>query len=99
MNLMGMRQPTIHGSEVLYIMMGVFLFLVHIRAISDVMGPKGPLNPMNLHSSMNSILNVLSASIATVYIQIIAFIIFIFASNVLFERIEIYNMPGFAFAF
>ena len=99
MNLMGMRQPTIRGSEVLYIMTGVFLFLVHIRAISAVMGTKGPLNPMNLHSSMNSILNVLSASIATVYIQIIAFIILMFASNVLFERIEIYNMRGFAFAF
>lgn len=97
--VMGMRQPAIRGNEILYIMTGVFLFLVHIRAIGAVMGTKGPLNPMNLHRSMNSVLNILSASLAAVYIQIIAFIILMFASNVLVERVTVYDPKGFAFAF
>lgn len=99
MNVMGMRQAAIRGSEVLYIMTGVFLFLVHIRAVGAVMGTKGPLNPMNLHSSMNTLLNILSATIATLYTQILAFIIMMFAANVLFERMEIHDPKRFAFAF
>ena len=99
MNIMGMRQAAIRGSEVLYIMTGVFLFLVHIRAVAAVIGTKGPLNPMNLHSSMNTLLNILAATLATLYTQILAFAIMIFAANVLFERIIIYDAKRFAFAF
>ena len=94
-----MRPSAIHGSKILYVMTGVFLFLVHIRAVGAVMGTKGPLNPMNLHSSMNSVLNILSATIAALYIQILAFFILMFASNVLVERITIHEPRNFAFAF
>jgi len=99
MKIMGNRQSPIRGNEVVYILTGVFLFLIHIRAIGAVMGTKGPLNPMNLHTSVNSILTILSASIATIYTQTLAFFIILFATNVLYERVEIYNPKGFAFAF
>jgi len=97
--IMGNHRSPIRGNEVVYILTGVFLFMVHIRAISAVMATKGPLNPMNLHTSVNSLLTILSASIATIYTQILAFFVVLFATNVFLERVEIFNPKGFAFAF
>lgn len=97
--ILGMRESAIRGSEILYVMTGVFLFLVHNKAAGAVIGTKGALNQMNLHRNVNEILNILSAAIAALYIQFLAIVILLFFSHVLLEPIEFYRPRGVLFAF
>ena len=78
MRVLGMREMAIRGNEILFIMSGVFLFLVHTKAIAAVMQTKGPLNKMNLHTHVTSILNILANALAGVYIQVISFFIILY---------------------
>lgn len=99
MQIMGMRQLAVRGNEILFVMSGVFLFLVHVKAIGAVMKTKGPLNQMNLHTHVTSILNILAAALAAVYVQILAFFIILFLTHVLLEPVEIYYPAGVALSF
>ena len=45
----GMRQSAIRGDFLLYVMSGVFVFMVHVKAIGAVGGAEGPTSPMMQH--------------------------------------------------
>lgn len=70
--LMGARRAALRGDFVLYLMTGITLFLVHLRAFGAVRGAKGPIDPMMLHTPMNTAVSIMSAALSTLYIQFLS---------------------------
>ncbi|GAB5438675.1 ABC transporter permease [Falsiruegeria mediterranea] len=96
-SLLGLRGTAIRGDFLLYIMSGVFLFMVHIKSVGAIMGAEGPNSPMMKHAPMNTIISLLASAIGALYTQLLTLFIILFGYHVAFKPVYIDN-PGGAFA-
>lgn len=87
--LLGLRGSAIRGDFLLYVMSGVFLFLVHTKTVSAVVGAEGPSSPMMQHAPMNTMVAILSAAIGALYIQVLSLFIILFVYHVAFTPLHI----------
>ncbi|WP_164661458.1 ABC transporter permease [Tropicibacter sp. Alg240-R139] len=94
--MLGLRGGAIRGDFLLYIMSGVFLFMVHIKAVGAVMGAEGPNSAMMKHAPMNTIIALLAAAIGSLYTQMLTLFIILFGYHVAVTPIFI-DDPGGAF--
>nr|WP_174825453.1 MULTISPECIES: ABC transporter permease [unclassified Ruegeria] len=86
----------IRGEFLLYILSGVFPFMIHIQSIGAISGVGAANNPMTLHSPMNVMVLILSAAFSTLYKQVMAMFVLLFIYSVAVAPLEIEN-PGGAF--
>lgn len=93
-NFLGLRQTTIRGDYILYIMSGIFLYMVHSKAMSDVVRADGPTSPMMKHSPMNTIVSIASAALGSLYIQILSAAVILFFYHAIFNPITIDQPVG-----
>lgn len=96
---LGIRGAAIRGNFVLYIMSGVFLFMTHIKALNAVVAAEGPASPIMKHAPMNTAISILAAALSSLYIQVLSAGIILLGVDVLWERIDIYDLRGFALMF
>lgn len=94
--VMGMRSSAIRGDFLMFLMSGIFLFMVHIKAVSAITDAEGPNSPMMKHAPMNTIIAIASAAIASLYTQFLTILIILFGYHAAFDKVEIAN-PGGAF--
>ncbi|MFK7745065.1 MAG: ABC transporter permease [Roseobacter sp.] len=94
--VLGLRGAAIRGDFLLYIMSGIFLFLLHTKTLSAVVGSEGPASPMMQHAPMNTIISIASAAIGALYIQVLSMFIILFIYHVAFTPITI-EQPFAAF--
>jgi ABC-type polysaccharide/polyol phosphate export permease len=73
--LLGMRGLAIRGDYLLYLFSGIYLFLVHTKAMSAVVGSEGPASPMMQHAPMNTAVAILSAALGALYLQLLALVV------------------------
>ncbi|PIE12128.1 MAG: ABC transporter permease [Rhodobacterales bacterium] len=71
-NVMGMRKSAVRGDYMLYLMSGVFCFMVHVKAVSAVQKADGPTSPMVLHAPMNTMISIISVALTDLYRQVVA---------------------------
>lgn len=95
--LLGLRGSAIRGDFLLYIMSGVFLFMVHIKSVGAVSGAEGAGSAMMKHAPMNTIIALLAAAIGSLYTQMLTLFIILFGYHVAVTPIYI-DDPGGAFA-
>ena len=94
--LLGMRSAAIRGDFLLYIMSGIFLFLVHTKTVGAVAGAEGPSSPMMQHAPMNTMVAILSAAIGALYIQVLTLLLILFGYHVAFTPVHIEEpIPAF----
>ncbi|MEX0304861.1 MAG: ABC transporter permease [Leisingera sp.] len=94
--VLGLRGAAIRGDFLLYVMSGVFLFLVHTKTVSAVAGAEGPSSPMMQHAPMNTMVAILSAAIGALYIQVLSLFIILFVYHVAFTPLHIEEpIPAF----
>jgi len=94
--VLGLRGAAIRGDFLLYVMSGVFLFLVHTKTVSAVAGAEGPSSPMMQHAPMNTMVAILSAAIGALYIQVLSLFIILFVYHVAFTPLHIEQpIPAF----
>ncbi|NIZ12197.1 ABC transporter permease [Phaeobacter sp. HF9A] len=94
--VLGMRSASIRGDFLLYMMSGVFLFMVHTKTLGAVVGAEGPSSPMMQHAPMNTTIAILSAAIGALYVQVLSMLIILFAYHVAFKPIHIEEpIPAF----
>ena len=96
MTLMGSRVAKIRGDLVLYLLTGVFLFMTHVKAVSEVSSVNTGNNPMMLHSPMNMMVALLAAAFSALYTQIFSILVILFTYSVAYAPPEVQN-PGGAF--
>jgi ABC-type polysaccharide/polyol phosphate export permease len=92
--LLGLGGMRIRGDFFLYIMSGVFLFMVHTKTVGAVAGAEGPTSPMMKHAPMNTIVSIGAAALSTLYMQVLAGGITIYAYHVAVTPITIDNPVG-----
>jgi len=73
--ILGMRGLAIRGDYLLYLFSGIYLFLVHTKAMSAVVGSEGPASPMMQHAPMNTAVAILSAALGALYLQLLAVVV------------------------
>jgi len=77
---LGMRGAAIRGDFLLYIMLGIFLFMCHTKAVSAVVGSEGPASAMMQHAQMNTVISITAAAVSSLYLQLLSlfFVLFIY---------------------
>ncbi|MBE1284508.1 MAG: ABC transporter permease [Rhodobacteraceae bacterium] len=93
-HLLQLRGAAIRGDFLLYVLSGIFLYLLHIKAIGAVAGAEGLNSPMMLHSRMNSFIMILSAALGVLYIKALTLVVILFGYHVIFTPVYIYDPIG-----
>jgi len=89
--VLGMRGAALRGDFLLYIMSGIFMFLVHIKALGAVVGSEGPASPMMKHAPMTTAIAICSAALGALYTQVLSLAIVLFGYHVVATPVVIYD--------
>lgn len=92
--VMRVRPSGIRGDFLLFIMSGVFLFMVHIKSIGAVFGAEGPSSAMMKHAPMNTIVAIASKALSALYLQVLSMTVLLFFYHALVNRLSIYDPAG-----
>lgn len=79
----GARGSAIRGDYILFLMSGIFMFMVHVKTLSAVMKADGPTSAMMKHAPMNTLIAIGAAAVGTLYIQIFAAAIILYIYHAL----------------
>lgn len=91
---LGSLSGGIRGDPMLYVMTGIFIFMVHVKAVSAVVQAEGPTSPMMNHAPMNTNVAIGSAALGELYIQIISMVAVLFLYNAIWQPIEVMDPLG-----
>ena len=87
--ILGLRGAAIRGDFLLYIMSGIFLFLVHTKALAAVVSSEGPASPIMKHAPMTTAISIFAAAIGSLYLQLLSLFIVLFIYHVAFTPVVI----------
>jgi len=71
------RGAAIRGSQIMFLLTGIVLFLTHIKAINSVRGASKATSAIMMHAPMTVILSILSKAFAGLYLQFVAVLIIV----------------------
>lgn len=91
---LGTRGSAIRGDFLLYIMSGIFLFMVHTKAVAAVVKSEGPTSSMLQHAPLNTFVTITSSAIGSLYIQLLSLFTVLFFYHVLFTPVVIDDPVG-----
>lgn len=94
MYLLGGRNIGLRGDYLLYLMSGVFLYMMHTKTMGAVFKSEGPASPMMLHAPMNTFVAICSAAIGALYLQMLSLIVILYVYHVAFQPITIEDPAG-----
>jgi ABC-type polysaccharide/polyol phosphate export permease len=89
--VIGARTMAIRGDFMLYLLTGIFMYLVHIQALQAVMASENSTSPMMQHAPMNTLVAILSSAISVLYVKTISLLVILFTMHTLIQPIEIYD--------
>ena len=84
----------VRGDFLLYVMSGIFVFMVHIKTMAAVAGAEGPTSPIMQHLPMTPTVSFLSAALSTLYTQITSVAAILLAYHLLWVPLEIHQPVG-----
>ncbi len=93
-SVLGLRGAAIRGDFLLYIMSGVFLFFVHIKAIGAVFGSEGPASPIMQHLPMTTAISIASAALSALYVQVLTVIVILTVYELGWGNVTIHDPAG-----
>ena len=71
-SVLGIRGSAIRGDFILYLLSGIYLLMVHTKAMGAVVKAEGPTSPMMHHAPLNTTVTMLASAIASLYLQILS---------------------------
>jgi len=84
----------IRGDPMLYVMTGIFLFMVHVKSVGAVVQAEGPTSPMMNHAPMNTIVAIGAAALGELYIQILSMSVVLFLYHAIWIPLVIHDVLG-----
>jgi ABC-type polysaccharide/polyol phosphate export permease len=96
-SVLGMRGSAIRGDFVIYIMTGIFLFMVHTKTVSAVAAAEGPASAMMKHAPMTTMIALAAAALGALYIQVLSLILIMSVYHLAFNPVVIYDPSGVMF--
>ncbi len=95
-SVLNMRGAAVRGDFLLYVMSGIFLFIIHTKAVGAVAGAEGPSSAMMQHAPMNTMVAILSAALGSLYIQVLSLFIILLVYHVAVTPLHIEEpIPAF----
>ncbi|NCO87390.1 MAG: ABC transporter permease [Rhodobacterales bacterium] len=91
---LGIRGAALRGDFLLYIMSGIFPFLVHTKAMAAVVGSEGPASPMMQHAPLNTLITIAAAALGSLYIQVLSLFVLLFFYHAIVTPVVIDNPAG-----
>ena len=88
-SLLGARGAAIRGDFMLYLMSGIFLFLLHTKTVGAVVQAEGPTSTMMQHAPLNTMITISAAALGTLYLQLLTLFVILFFYHVLVTPITI----------
>jgi len=92
--VLGMRGSAIRGDFMVYIMTGIFLYMVHTRTVTSILGSEGPASAMMKHAPMTTAIAIASAALSSLYIQVLSMGIVLYFYHVIWGPIHIADPAG-----
>lgn len=92
--IMGVRQSPIRGDFILYLLSGIFMFMVHTQASGAVAGSHSVSGGLIKHEPLNPAILIASAALAVLYRQTISCIAILWLYHVLAAPIRFDFWPG-----
>ncbi len=92
--MLGLRGAAIRGDFVIYIMTGIFLFMVHTKTLAAVVGAEGPASAMMQHAPMTTMIALAAAALGSLYIQMLSLVMIMSVYHLAFNPVVIYNWSG-----
>ncbi|MDJ0995088.1 MAG: ABC transporter permease [Dinoroseobacter sp.] len=92
--VMGIAGAGIRGDFLMYILSGVFLFLVFNKTMTAVFMSEGPASPMMKHANMNTMIAICAAAVSTFYIQLLSIVVILLFYHIGWNQVEIDNLNG-----
>lgn len=93
-DFMGMRALAIRGDFLLYVMSGIFVFMVNVKAMGAVAGSEGPTSPMMQHLPMNTTISIWSSALSSLYTQVIGLLVILGGYHLLWKPLVIDDPIG-----
>lgn len=92
--IMGVRHSPIRGDFTLYLLSGIFLFMVHVQATGAVSGSHSVTGGLIKHEPLSPAILIASAALAVLYRQTIASIAILWLYHVMVAPIPVEFWPG-----
>lgn len=92
--LVGIRGSAIRGDFLLYIMSGVFLFMVHTKAMAAVARAEGPASAMMQHAPLSPIVSIAAAALGSLYLQLLSLFTLLFIYHAVWTPVVIDDPAG-----
>jgi hypothetical protein len=89
--VIGARTMAIRGDFMLYLLTGIYMYLVHIQALQAVLASENSTSPMMQHAPMNTLVAILSSALSVLYVKTISLLVVLFTMHTLIQPIEIYD--------
>jgi len=93
--LLGMRGAAIRGDYVLYLLSGIFVFMMNTRAMGAVAGSEGPTGAMMLHAPMTTAVAISSSALGAFYSQAQSMLVILVGYHLAVRPVEIHDPIGF----
>ena len=90
----GMRAMAPRGDYVVYLLTGIFLFFVHVRAMAAVAGIEGPASAMMKHSPMTTGVALAGAALGALYLQLLSLLVILFVYHAAVTPIRLADPVG-----
>ncbi len=92
--ILGVQGAGLRGDFLLYILSGVFLFLVFNKSMMSVYGAEGPASPMMKHANMNTMIAICAAALSALYIQTLSITITLIFYHIGWHSVEFADFGG-----
>ena len=91
---LGVRGNAIRGDFLMYLMSGIFLFMVHTKAMAAVVKAEGPTSTMMQHAPLNTFVTIAAAALSSLYLQLLSLFVILFFYHVLWTPVVIEHPIG-----
>lgn len=97
--LIGLRSSPLRGDFLLYIMSGIFMFMLHVKAVGAVAGSHSISAAIVKHEPLNAAVLIMGAALAALYRMVVACAVILTLYYVAFQEFTIYDPVGAACVF
>lgn len=85
----------IHGADMLlFLMSGIFPFMIHTKTVSGIVRAEGPTSPMMQHAPLTTFVTIGSAALGSLYLQFLSMFVVLFLYHVLWTPVHIAQPVG-----
>lgn len=90
----GTRSSAIRGDFILFIFSGIFMYMLHSKAMGAVMKADGPISSMMLHAPMNTLIAMMGGALAALYLQLLSLFVVLYFYHAIMTPITINEPPA-----